>query len=226
MTTQAQFQAPAKTNAKTGKPATQAAPAAAKPVMQYAVVDFARPKAGTLLFAYTQAVIELLGLEKKAVDKIALRKAWGETAVIYHSRNENLEGNDNGALKLSAKGRAFFEARMTENAVSRELVEAYIACMTTGVTNDAVNVRTAQALVPFSPTPAKKATAPAPVAAKPAAAAKPAKQAAKAATPAAKPAAKAKPAAAPKKAAEPAKDVKGAKVVKLTDTRRNQSTKA
>ena len=122
-------QAPAKT-----EQATQEAPKG----IAFAIVDYARPKAGAALFAHTAAFLELSGLNAgQAYPKSKAVQVIGQTAVKYHASNGNLEQTAEG-VKLTDKGRAFFAARP---AVDKELHAAFIEVLTEGKVNDKANVK-------------------------------------------------------------------------------------
>lgn len=127
-----------------GKTAPKAAPktaaknAGATGSIKYAIVDYARPKAGHALFAHTAAFLKLSGMDEgKAYPSSKARSIIGATAVKYHSGNGNLAATDKG-LTLTPKGRAFFAARGEANP---ELLAAFIGVMTTGKPDDKANVK-------------------------------------------------------------------------------------
>lgn len=144
--------------AQAQKPATQRAPRAGKgeqapqqdpqqaPQTQqeapkgiaFAIVDYARPKAGAALFAHTAAFLELSGLNAGAAyPKGKATQVIGQTAVKYHTGKGNIEQTADG-VKLTDKGRAFFSARP---AVDKELHAAFIEVLTEGKVNDKANVK-------------------------------------------------------------------------------------
>lgn len=144
-TIQAQVSKPA---AKTSAPRTgkgKQAPAKAQETQQeapkgiaFAIVDYARPKAGAALFAHTAAFLELSGLNAGAAyPKAKAVQVIGQTAVKYHAGNGNIEQTAEG-VKLTDKGRAFFAARP---AVDKELHAAFVEVMTEGKVNDKANVK-------------------------------------------------------------------------------------
>lgn len=143
-TTQAQATKPAaKTSAPKGK--DKQAPAKVEQTTQeapkgiaFAIVDYARPKAGAALFAHTAAFLELSGLNAGAAyPKAKAVQVIGQTAVKYHAGNGNIEQTAEG-VKLTDKGRAFFAARP---AVDKELHAAFVEVLTEGKVNDKANVK-------------------------------------------------------------------------------------
>lgn len=144
-TTQTQITKPAaKTRApRTGKgkqaPAkTEQAPQQAPKGISFAIVDYARPKAGAALFAHTAAFLELSGLNAgTAYPKAKATQIIGQTAVKYHTGKGNIEQTADG-VKLTDKGRAFFAARP---AVDKELHAAFVEVLTEGKVNDKANVK-------------------------------------------------------------------------------------
>lgn len=143
-TIQAQATKPAaKTSAPKGKgkQAPQQAPQTEQQApkgIAFAIVDYARPKAGAALFAHTAAFLELSGLNAgQAYPKSKAVQVIGQTAVKYHAGNGNIEQTAEG-VKLTDKGRAFFAARP---AVDKELHAAFVEVMTEGKVNDKANVK-------------------------------------------------------------------------------------
>ena len=140
-----------KTAAKTapragkGKGKTEQAPSKTEQAAQeapkgiaFAIVDYARPKAGAALFAHTAAFLELSGLNAgQAYPKSKAVQVIGQTAVKYHAGNGNIEQTAEG-VKLTDKGRAFFAARP---AVDKELHAAFVEVLTEGKVNDKANVK-------------------------------------------------------------------------------------
>lgn len=147
-TTQAQITKPASKTAapRTGKgkgktdaaPKTEQATQEAPKGIAFAIVDYARPKAGAALFAHTAAFLELSGMNAgQAYPKSKAVQVIGQTAVKYHAGNGNIEQTAEG-VKLTDKGRAFFAARP---AVDKELHAAFVEVMTEGKVNDKANVK-------------------------------------------------------------------------------------
>lgn len=123
---------PAKPRAKAAtKPRAKAAAAAVK----FALVD--RPVAGNRLYAFTQAVQELFGMDKgKAVPRAEFAKVVGATAINYHKGKGTYDVDDKGMVTITAAGKASFANRA--GRIDPALVEAYKAVLTTGKPSDAV----------------------------------------------------------------------------------------
>lgn len=141
MTTQVTAQATTtKTTTKTAaKPRAKAAPKArakaAAAAVQFALVD--RPVAGNRLYAFTQAVQELYGMDKgKAVARAEFAKVVGATAINYHKGKGTYTVDDKGMITISAAGKASFANRA--GRIDPALVEAFKAVLTTGKPHDAV----------------------------------------------------------------------------------------
>lgn len=114
------------------KPVIKAKKAVSAINAKFIVQDFARPKAGRQLFAFTQAWLELSGIiNAKACDAKALRDIAGSTAIAYHTRNGNFQ-RDGNALSLSSKGLNFFSERMIANAYDPKDTDAFKQMMQTG----------------------------------------------------------------------------------------------
>lgn len=143
MTTQVSAQV-TKTAAKTAakavpakaKAATKAKPkAAAASAVKFALVD--RPVSGNRLYAFTQAVQELFGMDKgKAVPRAEFAKVVGATAINYHKGKGTYAVDDKGMVTITAAGKASFANRA--GRIDPELVEAYKAVLSTGKPHDAV----------------------------------------------------------------------------------------
>lgn len=119
------------------KAGTTTRKANAKNAVIYALHDGSRPSAGGMLFAYTEAWLELSGLKAGGAIPCAMVKAIaGNTALTYHKNNQNLELSSAG-VTLTPKGKAFFAARIVET----KHVEGFSAVMTTGKINADVNVK-------------------------------------------------------------------------------------
>lgn len=92
----------------------------------------ARPTAGRALFAYTEALLQLLGMYKGgAADRKALTDLMGSTAVAYHIKNGNLNKTTKG-IELSVDGINAFKARAVEGKFDPKDVEGFTAILTTG----------------------------------------------------------------------------------------------
>jgi hypothetical protein len=127
---------------KAAKPAAAKKPAAKKPAKEKAAAPAApkgvrcmnanRPGSGVLLFAYTEAVLRLLGMYDGAeIEKNLLMKVMGLTAIGYHTTQKaNMQRLDNGRYVLTACGKAFFAER-AGRAVAAD-VEGWIEVMSTG----------------------------------------------------------------------------------------------
>jgi len=80
-----------------------------------------RPGSGVLLFAYTEAALQLLGMYEGAeVEKAVLAKVMGLTAISYHTAKATLVRLDNGRYALTKAGKAFFAERATK-AIAADL---------------------------------------------------------------------------------------------------------
>lgn len=102
-----------------------------KPV-PFRIIEEVRPKAGGSLFAFTQAWLDLSGmLEGKGYDRDQARKLAGNTAIAYHTKLENFEATKDG-MKLTVKGKNFFNARIAEGHVDPKKVETFKAILTSG----------------------------------------------------------------------------------------------
>lgn len=131
------------TKKATAPRAKKAAPAA--PVLTHTIQDYARPKAGTRLFAFTDAWLELTGIKAgSAVSRATLVKIAGEVAITYHTRNGNFEKTENG-LSLSAKGASFFAARDAGN--DAQLIAAFKEAMTTGQAPEVLAIKDPKAII-------------------------------------------------------------------------------
>lgn len=120
------------------KSSTKAAPRA----IAFHIEDYARPKAGNTLFAFTAAWLNLTGMAAgKPAIRAELVKVAGETAVTYHTKNGNFEKTDKG-LVMTEKGFAFFAAR----TVDPQLLEAYETVMTTGQDGDKAGIKNPAAI--------------------------------------------------------------------------------
>lgn len=134
--------APAKKTTVRKAVAKKAAPVAL-PTVKYSIVDFARPKAGNTLFAFTSAWLELTGLSNGgAMARTRLVQIAGETAITYHTKNGNLAKTESG-LTLSDKGQMFFATR-TE--IDPQVKAAFVDVLANGTVNDLV-IRNAKAIV-------------------------------------------------------------------------------
>lgn len=139
----------AKAAAKTS-PAKKAAPRTVRkakvtaPVRAVAfhIEDYARPKAGASLMAFTAAWMNLTGMiDGTPVVRADMVKIAGETAVTYHTKNGNFEKTDKG-LAITAKGRAFFAAR----EIDPQLLAAYETVLMTGQDGEKAGVKNPAAI--------------------------------------------------------------------------------
>lgn len=142
---------PAGKTAKTaGKPAAvkpAAKPAALAP-LGFAVRDGYRPGAGRLLFAYTQAWLDVSGLTAgKTIARADLVKVAGQTAVAYHTGRTGTLSDNKGAISLTDSGAAFFKAR----GADQKAVDAFSTVLRTGCMDETVGVKVAAAVVPLKP---------------------------------------------------------------------------
>ena len=139
---------PVKTIAKNAvnKPVIKAAPVLATIKADYAIADYARPKAGRSLFAFTQAWLELSGMMNGArVSAKVLKQITGDTAVSYHTKNGNF-AQDSGAIELTLKGNNFFTERMIGNQYDEKTLDTFKDILTTGKI-DGVMVKAQSAIV-------------------------------------------------------------------------------
>lgn len=137
MTTQATTTKTTTTKAVPAKPRAKKAAAskAAAPAVAFALVD--RPVSGNRLFAFTQAVQELYGMDKgKAVERATFAKVVGATAINYHKGKGTYTIDEKGMVSITAAGKASFANRA--GRIDPALVEAYKAVLTTGKPHDAV----------------------------------------------------------------------------------------
>ena len=87
---------------KTAKPAAR--------VFKYGIVT-GRPGSGAALYAYTQAWIEIAGLDKgKAIARKDAEAVAGYTAIAYHIREGRMIEKD-GKVSITAGGKLHFQAR-------------------------------------------------------------------------------------------------------------------
>lgn len=155
---------PAGKTAKTaGKPAAVAKPAAVKPAAKpakpaaaaplgFAVRDGYRPGAGRLLFAYTQAWLDVSGLTAgKTIARADLVKVAGQTAVAYHTGRTGTLSDNKGAISLTDSGAAFFKAR----GADQKAVDAFSTVLRTGCMDETVGVKVPAAVVPLKAQAAK-----------------------------------------------------------------------
>lgn len=123
----------AATKPATKKPAAKKqAPVAPKAPHGVRCMVANRPGSGVLLFAYTEAVLRLLGMYEGAeVEKAMLAKVMGQTAISYHTTAKiNMKRLENGRYILTASGKAFFAERAVR-ANSAD-VEGWISVLSTG----------------------------------------------------------------------------------------------
>lgn len=126
---------PAKAKAATKAKAAAKPKAAAASAVKFALVD--RPVSGNRLYAFTQAVQELFGMDKgKAVPRAEFAKVVGATAINYHKGKGTYAVDDKGMVTITAAGKASFANRAAR--IDPALVEAYKAVLTTGKPSDAV----------------------------------------------------------------------------------------
>ena len=93
----------------------------------------ARPNAGRKLFAFTEAVLQLLGLyDGQRINRDTLTEIVGATAVSYHTRNKPNMDDAKDGLGLTTHGEAFFKQRTIDGLYDLQDVEDYKAIMTGG----------------------------------------------------------------------------------------------
>lgn len=111
--------------------ASKAKPKAATGV-NFSLMAGVRPTSGANLYAHTQAVLELTGMNKgKGASKSLLAMVMGETAVRYNMKEGKFETNAKGDVVLTAGGAAQFAARNVDPAN----VELFKALLSTGKPN-------------------------------------------------------------------------------------------
>lgn len=124
---------------KAAKVATPAKPAVKKAAKKPAkapvtvTVQVAnRPGSGVALFAYTEAVLNLLGMyDGKGVEKAKLLRVMGQTAITYHTMQKaSMVRGDDGLYRLTVAGQAFFKERSAK--ASQADVQAWIYVLETG----------------------------------------------------------------------------------------------
>lgn len=130
------------------KAAAPKAKAAAKPAVKKATRAKApkgvkvqvvnRPGSGVLLFAYTEAALQLLGMYKGAeVEKHMLMRVMGLTAIAYHTtQKSNMVRLDNGKYILTDAGKAFFTERKGKAAEAD--IQGWMTVLSTGVADGVV----------------------------------------------------------------------------------------
>jgi len=118
------------------KAKAKAAPVEAKPVIGFTICN--RPSSGVILFAYTQAALELLGmLEGEAVPSAKITAVMGATALRYHLAKQTFAKNDSGDIVLTNAGVHFFAERNQKAA--KDHVEAFRRMMVEGVEDGVIN---------------------------------------------------------------------------------------
>lgn len=139
------------TKGKKGATKPAAKPAAAP--LAFAVRDGYRPGAGRLLFAYTQAWLDVSGLSKgKTIARADLVKVAGQTAIAYHTGRTGTLADNKGQISLTDSGAAFFKAR----GVDQKAVDAFSTVLRTGCMDETVGVKVPAAVVPLKPAAAAK----------------------------------------------------------------------
>jgi hypothetical protein len=119
---------------KTAAAVKQASKASASDRITHALVDGARPAAGGMLFAFTQAWLTASGLiAGGTIAREKARKVAGSTAIAYHVKAERLK-DTKGTLTLTPSGAAFFGAR----GASQAQVDEYVKTLTTGKPSETV----------------------------------------------------------------------------------------
>ena len=111
------------------KAAKKAAKAKAPKGIKVSVVN--RPGSGVLLFAYTEAALQLLGMyDGAAVEKQLLAKVMGLTAISYHTAKGTLARGDDGRYSLTRAGLAFFTERKAKAAAAD--IKGWVSVLSTG----------------------------------------------------------------------------------------------
>lgn len=132
---------PAPAKAKTAKPAgkqAQASKVKASQAAAYSILPQMRPKAGRVLQAHTEAAIRLLGMYKKGakVQRAALSRVVGDTAISYHIKNGSFESPEQGLIAFTDMGREAFAARVP--GLDEGLVGEFLALFQTGKAGEKV----------------------------------------------------------------------------------------
>lgn len=129
--------AAAKPAPKAPRKAKAKAPAApVRPEVRFTICN--RPSSGVILFAYTQAALDLLGmLEGVAVPARKITQVMGATALRYHLDKQTFAKNDSGDIVLTPAGVAFFAERNTKAAPDH--IEAFKRMMIEGVEDGVIN---------------------------------------------------------------------------------------
>jgi hypothetical protein len=124
-----------KTAAAKTAPAKKAAKKAAapkaivRPTIAYTITN--RPSSGVVLFAYTEAALELLGMQEGvAVPASTIKKVMGATALRYHLDKQTFAQDDSGKVTLTNAGKAFFAERKVK--AQADHVELFKNMMITG----------------------------------------------------------------------------------------------
>jgi hypothetical protein len=117
---------------KAGK--AKAAPAPLRGV-HYTITN--RPSSGVILFAYTEAALNLLGMyDGVSVEKAKLAKVMGLTAIGYHVNKGTLQRDEDGRYSLTSQGVAFFQERATRAQAAH--IDMFTTMMQTGTIAGAV----------------------------------------------------------------------------------------
>lgn len=132
---------PAPAKAKTAKPAAKQAQATkvkASQAAAYSILPQMRPKAGRVLQAHTEAAIRLLGMYKKGakVQRAALSRVVGDTAISYHIKNGSFESPEQGLIAFTDMGREAFAARVP--GLDEGLISEFLALFQTGKAGEKV----------------------------------------------------------------------------------------
>lgn len=91
-----------------------------------------RPGSGVALFAYTEAVLNALGMyDGKGVEKAKLLRVMGQTAITYHTAQKaSMVRGDDGLYRLTVAGVAFFKERSAKASAAD--VQAWLYVLATG----------------------------------------------------------------------------------------------
>jgi len=100
-----------------------------RPTIAYTITN--RPSSGVVLFAYTEAALELLGMQEGiAVPASTIKKVMGATALRYHLDKQTFAQDDSGKVTLTNAGKAFFAERKVK--AQADHVELFKTMMITG----------------------------------------------------------------------------------------------
>jgi hypothetical protein len=119
--------APAKGKGASKKPS--APKAVVRPSIGFTITN--RPSSGVVLFAYTEAALDLLGMhDGVAVPASTIKKIMGATALRYHLDKQTFAQDDSGKVTLTGAGKAFFAERKVR--AQADHVEMFKTMMVSG----------------------------------------------------------------------------------------------